>query len=102
MNEWMDDGACADSLVDYWNGAPSKSLEKEYTARAKEVCNQCPVQEACLEHGLRHVRWGILGGLTQKERNKLRKERDIKYKGLGRIQVGSRWDNEMTIGVEGL
>lgn len=37
--------------------------------RAKTVCASCPVRSECLDHALRHdERFGIWGGLTQRER----------------------------------
>lgn len=44
---------------------------------AKRLCNEvCPVREACLEDALLHLdRYGIWGGLTDKERQRVRRER---------------------------
>lgn len=45
-------------------------------AQAKHVCNGCQVREACLTAALEtssHHDHGVLGGLTAKERNRLRK-----------------------------
>ena len=52
---------------------------QKQAAMAKAVCAACPVRAECLEYGLslpepeRH--YGIWGGLTEKERRKLRRER---------------------------
>ncbi|MFD8034673.1 WhiB family transcriptional regulator [Streptomyces sp. NPDC059717] len=67
----LDDAACrredpevffseAASLVDY----------------AKSVCGRCPAQTACLEQSLADgEEHGVFGGLTARERRKLRRER---------------------------
>lgn len=40
----------------------------------RAICESCPVQEECLEAGL-HERFGIWGGLTERERKRLRRAR---------------------------
>jgi WhiB family redox-sensing transcriptional regulator len=46
---------------------------------AKLVCRDCPVRSGCLEYALTHdERFGIWGGLSEKERKKLRKARRLK------------------------
>ncbi len=43
------------------------------TREAKRVCLTCDVQAECLEYALRHdERFGIWGGLSERERRKLR------------------------------
>lgn len=53
-------------------------LEKgESTRPAKEVCRRCPVREECLEFAMANCeRFGIWGGLSEKERRALRKLRN--------------------------
>lgn len=44
------------------------------TRDAKKVCVGCPVQKECLEYALEHdERFGIWGGLSERERRKLKK-----------------------------
>jgi WhiB family redox-sensing transcriptional regulator len=44
------------------------------TREAKAVCLTCEVREACLEYALRHdERFGIWGGLSERERRKLKR-----------------------------
>lgn len=43
----------------------------------KKVCASCPVLEQCAEWAIHHEKWGIWGGLTPQERNKIRKQRNI-------------------------
>jgi WhiB family redox-sensing transcriptional regulator len=50
--------------------------EDEDIGPAKEVCGECPVQEACLEHALTlREKDGIWGGYTERERRRLIRQR---------------------------
>ena len=43
--------------------------------RAKRVCATCPVREQCLTYALtRNEKYGIWGGLTEKERTQMRRK----------------------------
>lgn len=47
--------------------------EDELTqARAKSICAACPIREMCLDWGVRAEEFGIFGGMTAKERAKVR------------------------------
>lgn len=39
---------------------------------AKQVCNACPVQRECLQHGIVFEPYGVWGGLTELERDVFR------------------------------
>ncbi len=44
------------------------------TKEAKRICGVCPVQEECLEYSLENEeRFGIWGGMSERERRRLRK-----------------------------
>ena len=48
----------------------------ESTKSGKEVCAGCPVREECLEYALANSeRFGIWGGMSERERRKLRRTR---------------------------
>lgn len=50
---------------------------QEFARRAKEYCEGCPVLEICLRSSLEHRdQFGIWGGLTPKERQRLLKRID--------------------------
>ena len=45
------------------------------TTTAKEVCRGCVVRQDCLDYAMRHVeRFGIWGGLSERERRRLRRQ----------------------------
>ena len=46
------------------------------TREAKKVCQTCDVKQVCLEYALAHdERFGIWGGLSERERRRLRRQR---------------------------
>jgi WhiB family redox-sensing transcriptional regulator len=49
---------------------------EEAAEEAKEICAECPVRIACLEHALAsHERDGVWGGATERERRRLIRQR---------------------------
>jgi WhiB family redox-sensing transcriptional regulator len=47
------------------------------TASAKKVCFSCEVRQTCLEYALEHdERFGIWGGLSERQRRRLRQSRE--------------------------
>ncbi|EPH02421.1 hypothetical protein HMPREF1531_01727 [Propionibacterium sp. oral taxon 192 str. F0372] len=45
------------------------------TREAKKVCQSCPVRSDCLDYALANdERFGIWGGLSERERRRLRKQ----------------------------
>jgi WhiB family transcriptional regulator, redox-sensing transcriptional regulator len=70
-NTWRDHAACADTQVDLWFPDPSDTATE---TAAKTVCAACPVRWACLAHAVtRPERYGIWGGLNERERHALRR-----------------------------
>ncbi len=69
--DWRKGAAC--------NGVDSEiffpaSEEPPAAARAKEICAECPVQEACLQYALStNQAAGVWGGLDANERRRLRR-----------------------------
>lgn len=48
------------------------------TRRAKAICGACEVQSECLEFALEQSeKFGIWGGMSERERRRVRKERQI-------------------------
>ncbi len=51
----------------------------ESTAAAKAVCKGCVVTHECLEYALNAgEKFGIWGGLSERERRRLRRDRDMR------------------------
>lgn len=67
--EWVADALCAQTDPDAF--FPEKGGS---TAAAKRTCVQCPVRERCLAYAMEHgERYGIWGGLSDRERRRLRR-----------------------------
>lgn len=70
---WQDSAACRglDPSIFY----PADDEDMVVTT-AKEVCDQCPVSEPCLEHALaRREKNGVWGGYTERERRRILRQR---------------------------
>lgn len=66
---WQERGLCAQTDPEAF--FPEKGGS---TRDAKKVCVGCPVRAECLEYALAHdERFGIWGGLSERERRKLKK-----------------------------
>ena len=72
--EWHDRAACRDEN-DPAAWFPH-STEYETAAYAKAICATCPVRGECLDAGITEE-FGIWGGLSERARRRLRKQRKI-------------------------
>ena len=53
------------------------------TREAKAVCRGCEVRGDCLEYALAHgEKFGIWGGLSERERRRVRRQRALERRGL--------------------
>ena len=53
------------------------------TKEAKSVCGGCEVKMECLEYALRHgEKFGIWGGMSERERRRIRRQRALVRRGL--------------------
>lgn len=59
------------------------------TREAKEVCNNCVVREECLEYAIANSeKFGIWGGLSERERRRIRRKRNAERQGgMGIIEI---------------
>lgn len=66
---WQEDALCAQTDPEAF--FPEKGGS---TRDAKRICSSCEVRAQCLEYALKNdERFGIWGGLSERERRKLRK-----------------------------
>lgn len=64
---WMQEAICAQTDPEAWFPEKGGSI-----AEAKRICRGCPVRQVCLEFALeRKERFGVWGGLSERERRKL-------------------------------
>ena len=67
--DWQADALCAETDPEAF--FPEKGGS---TRDAKRICDTCEVRQQCLEYALENdERFGIWGGLSERERRKLRK-----------------------------
>ncbi|RAV04456.1 WhiB family transcriptional regulator [Mycolicibacter senuensis] len=67
-NSWQEQALCHQSDPEMF--FPEKGGA---TSAAKRICRACPVRQECLNHALDNdERFGIWGGLSERERRKLR------------------------------
>jgi WhiB family redox-sensing transcriptional regulator len=70
---WRKRGACRGLDVEIFYPPTEDDLD---AAEAKEICAECPVRQACLEHALAHREHeGIWGGTTERERRRIIRQR---------------------------
>ena len=70
---WRQHGACRGIDPDVFYPADDDDDEAE---AAKEICAQCVVRQACLEHALVTAeRDGVWGGATERERRRMVRQR---------------------------
>ena len=74
--DWMHSGACRGKDPSLWYPTRGESCDE-----AKRICHECPVELACREYGIDNETIGVWGGLSERERKRLR--RDVRLRGVG-------------------
>ena len=73
---WLDGAACRgmDALLFFGPDREPRPEREIREAKAKAVCQLCPVRAQCLDYALRNsIRHGIWGGLNGEERARERR-----------------------------
>lgn len=84
---WMGEAICAQTDSEAF--FPEKGGT---TKPAKQICATCPVRSQCLEYAMDHdERFGVWGGLSERERRKLRWEREGGMRRNARRPNGHGW-----------
>lgn len=91
---WMDDAACRGLDINFFymsreSGNPNQLA---HLSTLRRMCAGCPVVSQCAEYGIKHEKYGFLGGLTESERKTIRGQRNIilerpEYMVLGKQHV---------------
>ena len=75
---WQDFANCRGADVDIF--FPDRGAS---TRGAKEICAACQVRSECLDYAVtRGEKFGIWGGLSERERRKIRKQRALETQGV--------------------
>jgi hypothetical protein len=71
--------SCATVGGDFWfQESTSEGGSTADALFAKGICNRCPHKRECAEWGIKNEVHGIWGGLTNRERQVIRRQRGIK------------------------
>lgn len=77
--DWREHAACRGlpaSIFFFQSYLPRRDANPVKLARARQICNTCPVKLECLEYALDNPREeGIWAGTTEKDRRNLRRKR---------------------------
>lgn len=65
---WVSGAVCSSTDPEIFHPAKGESGN-----RAKAICHTCPVRQECLDHAMKHREAGVWGGLSEGEREKLRR-----------------------------
>lgn len=76
---WQDYANCRGADADLF--FPERGAS---TRRAKAICGACEVKKDCLDYAIRHgEKFGIWGGLSERERRRIRRQRTITQRQAG-------------------
>ena len=86
-----EDPSCASVGGEFWFpekdagslGLTVVNYQSAEVALAKTVCNSCVHKSECGQWGLEHERYGIWGGLGERERNDIRRRLNIIVEEVG-------------------
>jgi WhiB family redox-sensing transcriptional regulator len=71
---WEAQGACKHSDPDLFFPVASRGPALRQLAKAKKVCERCPVRTQCLEYALQSGQsFGVWGGASEEERRLMRR-----------------------------
>jgi WhiB family redox-sensing transcriptional regulator len=70
---WMREAACRGMDTNLFF-----PITGQHAVEAKTVCARCPVAEACRDYALKSgEKWGVWGGMTEKDRKTVRRARKV-------------------------
>ena len=71
---WREEAACRQLPTELFFPIGHGARAKAQARLAKQVCEECPVHDQCLEYALcTNARYGVFGGLDEDERKALRR-----------------------------
>lgn len=82
---WQDDANCRGLDAEIFFTARDES-----TSEAKEICHECDVQAECLAFAINNgERFGIWGGLSERERRRIRRRVNVTMRERDHLRVVS-------------
>jgi WhiB family redox-sensing transcriptional regulator len=74
--DWIEQALCCEVGSETFFPPDDKPVTRDFYAKAKTVCNNCPVIDKCLDYGI-YDEYGVFGGTTPSERRIMRDQRGI-------------------------
>lgn len=76
--DWVLQAACVGHNPEMWHPQVTHAgrhgpWHRGQLERARAICAECPVRQQCLSYGVDHREVGVWGGLTEDERDELRR-----------------------------
>jgi WhiB family redox-sensing transcriptional regulator len=71
---WQEFALCVDTPLDWWYIGRGESPPAEAAA----MCDACPAWKACRDWALRHEKFGIWAGTSERQRRILRRQSGIR------------------------
>jgi WhiB family redox-sensing transcriptional regulator len=72
---WRQSAACRGMNAEMFHPFSERDFR---LGESRAVCAGCPVRDECGEYGIAHEEFGVYGGLSENERRKIRRERQIR------------------------
>jgi WhiB family transcriptional regulator, redox-sensing transcriptional regulator len=71
---WQESAACKTAEPELFFPISATGRSRADTARARAICHDCPVRQACLDYAMAtSQQHGIWGGFTEEERHRRRR-----------------------------
>lgn len=77
---WQREGACRNVPISsglFYACENNENKPRLRLEEAKKICATCPVLKECAEHALQHEHYGVWGGMSERERRRVRAKRGI-------------------------
>jgi WhiB family redox-sensing transcriptional regulator len=74
---WRKEAACKKEDPEVFFPDMASSKGQKIAKFAIKICQECPVRIRCADHGLRHERYGVWGGMSEGERVRYRRQHKI-------------------------
>jgi WhiB family redox-sensing transcriptional regulator len=73
----LSSGLCREVGTEFFFPEEGKETDTSIYSFGKMICSGCEVREQCLEWAVRHEGFGLWGGTTPRERQAIRRKRNI-------------------------
>jgi WhiB family redox-sensing transcriptional regulator len=86
-SDWRNAGACLHADPDLFFPITAAGPSRTEVVHAKAICSHCQVRRQCLEFAQVNAVYGIWGGTTMEERQRIRRREQRAARALARARV---------------